>query len=146
MGLIASAVSADAFSVAESSRDVSDPSSRTRTLTPGSVRGSLTSRLRDSESLSKTRRRPQGIQGPPGPVTFTGTFNAAGSSGFLSEFSGSSNIANSAIYDSGGAIGIGTTTPLDRLHVRFTNTAGNFTGYAVQNLGNTSTSYSGMLF
>ena len=44
--LIASAVSADAYTVAESSRDVSDPTSGPRTLTPGSVRGSLTSRLR----------------------------------------------------------------------------------------------------
>ena len=43
---IAAAVSADAHSVAESSRDVSDPTSGPRTLTPGSVRGSLTSRLR----------------------------------------------------------------------------------------------------
>jgi hypothetical protein len=33
-------------STAESSRDVSDPTSGTLTLTPGSVTGSLTSRLR----------------------------------------------------------------------------------------------------
>jgi hypothetical protein len=45
--LVASAVSADAYSLAESSRDVSDSTSGTRTLTPASVRGSLTSRLRD---------------------------------------------------------------------------------------------------
>ena len=43
---IAAAVFADAHSVAESSRDVSDPTSGPRTLTPGSVTGSLTSRLR----------------------------------------------------------------------------------------------------
>ena len=36
----------DAYSIAESSRDVSDSTSGPRTLTPGSVRGSLTSRLR----------------------------------------------------------------------------------------------------
>jgi hypothetical protein len=30
--------------------------------------------------------------------------------------------------------------------VRFTNTNGGLTGFAVQNLGNTATSYSGMLF
>ena len=41
---------------------------------------------------------------------------------------------------------LGTTTPLDSLHVRFTNTNGGITGFAVQNLGNTNTSYSGMLF
>ena len=45
-----------------------------------------------------------------------------------------------------GSVGIGTTTPLDSLHVRFTNTDGAMTGLAVQNLGNTATSYSGMLF
>ena len=42
----AAAVFAGAHTVVESSRDVSDPTSRPRTLTPGSVRGSLTSRLR----------------------------------------------------------------------------------------------------
>ena len=45
-----------------------------------------------------------------------------------------------------GAVGIGTTAPLDALHLRFTNTNGAITGLAVQNLGNTTTSYSGMLF
>ena len=45
-----------------------------------------------------------------------------------------------------GAVGIGTTTPLDQLHLRFNNTNGAITGLAVQNLGNTTTSYSGMLF
>ena len=43
-------------------------------------------------------------------------------------------------------VGLGTATPLDRFHVRFTNTNGGLTGLAVQNLGNTNTSYSGMLF
>lgn len=41
----ASAVCADAPTVAESSRDVSDPTRGPLTLTPGLVRGSLTSRL-----------------------------------------------------------------------------------------------------
>ena len=39
--VIAAAVSADAPSVAESSRDVSNPTFGTGTLTPGSARGSL---------------------------------------------------------------------------------------------------------
>jgi len=42
----AAAVLADAHGAAESSRDVSDPTSGPPTLTPGSVTGSLTSRLR----------------------------------------------------------------------------------------------------
>src|SRR5262249_44481025 len=56
------------------------------------------------------------------------------------------DVGNSAIFESGGSVGIGTTAPLDSLHVRFTNTNGAFTGYAVQNLGSTATSYSGTLF
>jgi len=42
----AAAVFADAHTVPESSRDVSDPTCGTPTLAPGSVTGSLTSRLR----------------------------------------------------------------------------------------------------
>ncbi|HEY6508355.1 MAG TPA: hypothetical protein VIY56_10105, partial [Vicinamibacterales bacterium] len=56
------------------------------------------------------------------------------------------DVGNSAVYETGGMVGIGTTTPLDWTHVRFTNTNGATTGLAVQNLGNTATSYSGMLF
>jgi hypothetical protein len=44
------------------------------------------------------------------------------------------------------AAGAGKTTPLDRLHVRFTNTNGTFGGPAVQKLGNTPSSFSGTLF
>ena len=54
--------------------------------------------------------------------------------------------ASSAVYEVGGTVGIGTTSPVDALHVKFTNTGGSATGLAVQNLGNTATSYSGMLF
>ena len=61
-------------------------------------------------------------------------------------------MGNSAVYETPtasvptGAVGIGTTAPLDQLHLRFNNTNGAITGLAVQNLGNTTTSYSGMLF
>ena len=44
----------------------------------------------------------------------------------------------------GGLIDAGLS--LDWLHVRFSNTNGTATGLAVQNMGNTNTSYSGMLF
>jgi hypothetical protein len=54
-------------------------------------------------------------------------------------------LGNSAIVDTGGAVGI-NTMPFDYLSVRYTNTNGQFTGFGVQNLGNTATSYSGMLF
>ncbi|HEY2434065.1 MAG TPA: tail fiber domain-containing protein [Vicinamibacterales bacterium] len=56
------------------------------------------------------------------------------------------DVGDSAVVETGGRVGIGTTTPLDFLHVRYTNTNGGLTGFAVQNLGSTATSYSGMLF
>ena len=69
-----------------------------------------------------------------------------GTVNFLAKYVGPTTVANSALYETGGAVGLGTTVPLDLFHVRFTNTGGNATGLAVQNLGNTATSYSGMLF
>jgi len=71
---------------------------------------------------------------------------ATGTANFVAKYVDSTNLTNSVLYDVGGVVGLGTTTPLDMFHVRFTNTGGNLTGLAVQNLGNTATSYSGMLF
>jgi Chaperone of endosialidase len=75
----------------------------------------------------------------------TGAANA-GAVNFVGKFVNTTDLGNSAIYDAGGQIGVNTTTPFDILHARFTNTNGALTGFAVQNLGNTATSYSGMLF
>jgi len=47
---------------------------------------------------------------------------------------------------SGGDVGIGTISPADHMHVLFNDTTGAVVGYAVQNLGSSATSYSGMLF
>jgi Chaperone of endosialidase len=69
-----------------------------------------------------------------------------GTANFLAKYVDSVNFGNSALYETAGQIGLGTTTPYDMFHVRFTNTGGTFTGLTVQNLGNTATSYSGMLF
>jgi hypothetical protein len=69
-----------------------------------------------------------------------------GTPNFLSKYVSFADVGNSAVYETGGSVGIGTTVPLDTLHVRFTNTTGVFTGYAVQNLGTTAASFSGMLF
>jgi hypothetical protein len=69
-----------------------------------------------------------------------------GTANFVSKYLNSTDLSTSAIYENGGSVGLGTTTPLDVMHVRFTETSGNLTGYAVQNLGSTATSYSGMLF
>jgi hypothetical protein len=78
--------------------------------------------------------------------TASGDVVLAGTPNFLAKYVNSADVGNSAVYETGGAVGIGTTTPLDLFHVRFTNTSGSATGLAVQNLGNTATSYSGMLF
>jgi hypothetical protein len=56
------------------------------------------------------------------------------------------DVGNSALHESGGRLGINTTGPMDVIHSRFTNTTGSITGLAVQNLGSTASSYSGMLF
>ena len=72
--------------------------------------------------------------------------NPTGTVNFVPKYVDAVNLIDSAIYENGGAIGLGTTTPFDMFHVRFSNTSGNLTGFAVQNLGNTATSYSGMLF
>jgi endosialidase-like protein len=65
----------------------------------------------------------------------------------IAKYVSTTDVGPAAMYESGtGLVGIGTTTPFDSLHIRFTNTNGGATGLAVQNLGNTNTSYSGMLF
>ena len=69
-----------------------------------------------------------------------------GTTNFLAKYVTADDVGNSAVYESGGLVGINTTAPLDVLHSRFTNTTGSLTGIAVQNLGSTATSYSGMLF
>ena len=70
----------------------------------------------------------------------------AGTANYVAKFTNTTDLGNSAIDDAGGLVGVNTGTPADALHVRFMNTAGSMTGLAVQNLGNTATLYSGMLF
>jgi hypothetical protein len=70
----------------------------------------------------------------------------AGTPNYLAKYVNSADVGPAALYETGGLVGLGTATPLDAMHVRFTNTNGGMTGFAVQNLGNTATSYSGMLF
>jgi hypothetical protein len=55
-------------------------------------------------------------------------------------------LGNSTMFQSGPFLGVGTTTPVDIMHVSFTDPNGAFTGYSVQNKAATATSYSGMLF
>jgi hypothetical protein len=70
----------------------------------------------------------------------------AGTPNTLAKYVDAANVGSSAVFESGGLVGVNTTAPLDFVHVRFTNTTGAATGIAVQNLGNTASSYSGMLF
>ena len=70
----------------------------------------------------------------------------AGNPGYIGVFVDGANLGNSALYQNGAAIGLGTTVPLDTLHVAFTNSNGGATGYAVQNLSSAVNAYSGMLF
>jgi hypothetical protein len=69
-----------------------------------------------------------------------------GTANFVAKYVDSVNVGAGTLFDTGSFVGLGTTTPQDFFHVRFTNPSGAFTGLAVQNMGNTATSYSGMLF
>jgi hypothetical protein len=100
------------------------PSSAYALAQTGGKRG--TSAMTSSDSVSS-------------PAT-AGTLNHVG------KFVTGIDLGDSAIFESAGLVGVNTTTPLDAMHVRFTNTSGGMTGFAVQNLGNTATSYSGTLF
>ena len=69
-----------------------------------------------------------------------------GTLNMLAKYTTGTEVGNSALFENAGRVGLNTATPRDAMHVQFTNTAGSMAGYAVQNLGNTATSYSGMLF
>ena len=70
----------------------------------------------------------------------------AGTTNLLAKYVSGTDVGNSSVFESGGLVGINTTTPFDVIHSRFLNTNGGMTGLAVQNLGSSATSYSGMLF
>jgi hypothetical protein len=69
-----------------------------------------------------------------------------GTANFVAKYVDAANVGAGSLFDTGSFVGLGTTAPQDFFHVRFNNPSGAFTGFAVQNLGNTTTSYSGMLF
>jgi hypothetical protein len=70
----------------------------------------------------------------------------AGTPNRLAKYVNAADVGDSAVFESGGLVGVGTTVPLDVMHLQFNNINGGMTGLAVQNMGNTSASYSGMLF
>ncbi len=101
----------------------------------------------DFQLTATARRR---SNGPALDATATGDLDAgsvnSGTVNYLGKFTNSVDLGNSQLFDTGFNIGLGTVSPLDKFHVQFTNSAGSQTGLAVQNLGNTTSSYSGMLF
>jgi hypothetical protein len=74
-----------------------------------------------------------------GPLT-------AGTIGRIGKFVTAVDLGDSAMFESAGRVGIGTTAPADTMHVSFSDSGGTLTGYAVQNTGSSAFSYSGMLF
>jgi Chaperone of endosialidase len=69
-----------------------------------------------------------------------------GTAGYIGKFVDATDLTSSVVFENNGRIGVNTTTPLDIVHSRFTDNFGGLTGIAVQNLGSSATSYSGMLF
>jgi hypothetical protein len=71
-----------------------------------------------------------------------------GTKNFLAKYTSNADVGNSAVFEVNGRVGMGTgaITPFDRLHLRFSDATGAFTGLAVQNMANSATAYSGMLF
>jgi hypothetical protein len=86
--------------------------------------------------------------GPSGNAQTNASTEAilTGTPNVLAKYVSTTDVGNSAIFESGGLVGINNSAPADALHVRFTNTGGTMTGVAVQNMGSTNASYSGMLF
>jgi hypothetical protein len=71
----------------------------------------------------------------------------AGTPNFLAKYVNTADVGTSGVFEAAdGAIGLGTTMPFDRIHVRYNNNTGDFTGLAVQNTNPGALAYSGMLF
>lgn len=88
-----------------------------------------------------------GTDGAASPATrTTSPYVSTGTANYIGKFTNSVDLTSSVLFENASRIGLGTTTPLDFLHTRFTDTTGSFTGLAVQNMGSSATSYSGMLF
>ena len=101
----------------------------------------LTPTAKDHEHRTADAAKPDLSSSATANLVVPGTPNS------LAKYVNSTDLGSSAVYATGsGAVGIGTSAPADWLHVRFTNTGGTATGLAVQNMGNTAASYSGMLF
>jgi len=86
------------------------------------------------------------VSAQPSTVSGAADVVLGGTPNTLAKYVDTANVGDSAVFESGGRVGVNTTAPLDFLHVRFTQMNGAATGIAVQNLGTAANSYSGMLF
>jgi hypothetical protein len=80
------------------------------------------------------------------PSGAAATQSTSGTPGYIGQFVDATSLGNSAMFQSGTFIGVGTTTPADAFHVSFNDAGGALTGYAVQNRSASAAAYSGMLF
>ncbi|MFN7976672.1 MAG: tail fiber domain-containing protein [Vicinamibacterales bacterium] len=97
--------------------------------------------------LTPAARRADAVAaGDTGAAAATTPLVNNGSANFIGKFFNNVDLINSQVFDNGSGVGVGTTSPLDKMHVQFTNSAGSLTGYAVQNLSGGANAYSGMLF
>src|SRR4029078_446303 len=70
-----------------------------------------------------------------------------GTTNLLAKYVTPADVGSAGIFEAAdGSVGLGTTTPFDRIHVRYNNNTGDFTGLAVQNMNGGALAYSGMLF
>lgn len=71
---------------------------------------------------------PQGVTGPTGPGTICGT----AANGYVTMFTSPADLCNSALYQSGNNIGLGTTTPSVSFQINSTSAIGLPTGTTAQ--------------
>ena len=98
-----------------------------------------------------SRRAPAAPRTRPAAANEAGGVTAdvvlPGTPNFLAKYVNGADVGSSGVFEAAdGAVGMGTTTPFDRLHVRYDNNTGDFTGLAVQNMNGGALAYSGMLF
>ena len=122
------------------------------TSVPYALRASNADTLGGLPASSFLRAPARGAKGDAGSSVMFGAAESApadvlpGFATSLAKYVDANNVGSSAVWESGGLVGVNTASPRDIMHVLFNNTAGNVTGYAVQNLGSSAASYSGMLF
>jgi hypothetical protein len=94
---------------------------------------------------SSARKETIGTQTTAGDAAVPLAVNV-GTPNLLAKYVNANDVGASSVYEAGGRVGVNTDAPLDIIHSRFSNGNGALTGLAVQNLANTATSFSGMLF